>query len=76
MWRHLQAATQFCRNNTNSSVYQWCSWDRNLRDWDRDMAQISRRDRDRDFVIKAETETEIWKFEAETETRDLKFLRL
>jgi len=27
---------------------------------------------DRDFVIKAETET--WKFETETETRDLTFL--
>jgi len=35
---------------------------------DRDLAQISRRDRD--FAIKAETET--WKFE--TETRDLLFL--
>jgi len=45
---------------------QWCSRDRNLRD--RDLAQISRRDRD--FVIKAQTET--WKFE--TETRDLTFL--
>jgi len=41
--------------------YKWCSRDRNLRD--RDLAQISRRDRD--FVIKAETETE---------TRDLTFL--
>jgi len=40
--------------------------DRNLRD----LAQISRRDRD--FVISAETET--WKFETETETRDLTFL--
>jgi len=38
---------------------QWCSRDRNLRD--RDLAQISRRDRD--FVKKAETET-----------RDLTFL--
>ena len=47
---------------------QWCSRDRNLRD----RAQISRRDRD--FVIKAETEikTKTWKFE--TETRDLTFL--
>jgi len=45
---------------------QWCSRDRNLRD--RDLAQISRRDRD--FVKKAETET--WKFEIET--RDLTFL--
>jgi len=44
------------------STYQWCSRDRNLRD--RDLAQISRRDRD--FVIKAETETETWKFETET----------
>jgi len=44
------------------------SRDRNLRD----RAQISRRDRD--FVIKAETEikTKTWKFE--TETRDLTFL--
>ena len=52
--------------------FQWCSRDRNLRDRDRDLAQISRRDRD--FVIKAETktETETWKFE--TETRDLTFL--
>ena len=47
---------------------QWCSRDSNLRD--RDLAQISRRDRDRDFVMKAKTET--WKFE--TETRDLTFL--
>jgi len=37
--------------------YQWCSRDHNLRDQDRDLAQISRRDRDRDFVLKAETET-------------------
>ena len=42
----------------------------NLQYRDRDLAQISRRDRD--FVIKAETETETWKFE--TETRDLTFL--
>jgi len=48
--------------------HQWRSRDRNLRD--RDLAQISRRDRD--FVIKAETETETWKFE--TETRDQTFL--
>ena len=46
------------------SMVQWCSRDRNLRD--RDLAQISRRDQDRDFVIKAETETETWKFEIET----------
>jgi len=64
-----------CHSWTESSLYyvselkrQWCSRDRNLRD--RDLAQISRRDRDRDFVIKAETETR--KFE--TETRDLTFL--
>jgi len=37
---------------------------------DRDLAQISRRDRD--FVTKAETENETWKFE--TETRDLTVL--
>jgi len=30
----------------------------------KDLAQISRRDRD--FVIKIETETETWKFETET----------
>jgi len=47
---------------------QWCSRDRNLRD--RDLSQISRWDRDWDFVIKAETET--WK--SETETRDLTFI--
>jgi len=40
--------------------YQLWSRDHNLRD--RDMAQISRRDRD--LVIKTETET--WKFETET----------
>jgi len=43
---------------------QWCIRDPNLRD--RDLAQISRRDRD--LAIKAET----WKFE--TETRDLTYL--
>ena len=57
--------------------WQWCSRDRNLRDRDRDLAQIWRRDRHRNFVINAETETwkfqtETWKFE--TETRDLTFL--
>ena len=41
--------------NFSLSCLQWCSRDRNLRD--RDLAQISRRDWDRDFVIKAETET-------------------
>jgi len=44
----------------NGTKRQWCSRDYNLRD--RDLTQISRRDRD--FVIKAETET--WKFETET----------
>ena len=53
---------------TASLRHWWCSQDRNLRD--RDLAQISKRDRG--FVIKAETESESWKFE--TETRDLTFL--
>jgi len=34
---------------------QWCSRDRNLRDRDRDLVQISRGDRD--FIKNSETET-------------------
>jgi len=78
----LPLPTRYCITYVRSGLYQlvirvkgfrvcalqWCSRDCNLRD--RDLAQISRRDRDRDFVIKAETETS--KFE--TETRDLTFL--
>jgi len=73
-WRlHVKRRSAKMRQSVPTSLY--CSVymgrshsrvarDRNLRD----LAQISRRDRD--FVINAETET--WKFE--TETRDLTFL--
>jgi len=67
-WKFEDLLRWYCYAINTKSSLQWFSRDRNLRD--RDLAQISRRDRDRDFVTKAETET--WKFE--TEARDLTFL--
>ena len=55
---------------------QWCSRDRNLRDGDRDLVKISRRDRDQHFIKNSETETRDMKFETETETRDFKICAL
>jgi len=56
-------------------IYQWCSWDRNLRD--RDLVKISRLDRD----LKFETETSKFMQFAEIEknvviTSDLNFLQI
>ena len=50
------------------AIHQWCGPDRNLRD--RDLVEISRRDRD--FIKNLETETRDFKFKTVTETRNFK----